>query len=198
MNRTATPNALLRKARKEQGWTQRQLAYKVGVEEQTVRTWELGTRSPGDGVRARLCTLFSKTPQQLGLQPTDEALAVPEESRPPAAAPPLAMQGPDGSARGGDANRQRMLERVASRWIRVLDHSLYRRDLLIVLGLHEQPDAVTNPWGQVTQESNLPPRPLPASTPITDAYDSADGELLILGEPGCKFWNSVGGVCTIR
>jgi DNA polymerase III delta prime subunit len=50
--------------------------------------------------------------------------------------------------------------------------------------LQEQPDAVKNPWHLAVQETNMPPRPLPVGTRITQVYDDAGGELLILGEPG--------------
>lgn len=81
-------------------------------------------------------------------------------------------------------NRQRMLERVHIRWIAgVLEQSLHGA-ALVVLGLQEQRDAVTNPWHLVFQQPNQPPRPLSPGTRITQVYDDAGGELLILGEPG--------------
>ncbi len=81
-------------------------------------------------------------------------------------------------------NRQRLLRRVRSFWIEgVLSHSLHGAALL-ALGLEEQPDAVAHPWHLVVQQSETAPRPLPADTRITEIYDEADGELLILGAPG--------------
>lgn len=81
-------------------------------------------------------------------------------------------------------NRQRLLSRVRAFWITgVLEHSLHNA-ALITLGLHEQPDAVENPWRLAVQELNLPSHPLPPGIRITQVYDDADGELLILGEPG--------------
>ncbi len=50
--------------------------------------------------------------------------------------------------------------------------------------LQEQPDAVANPWQLVLQHPAGVPRPLPAGTHITEVYDAAEGELLILGAPG--------------
>jgi TIR domain/NACHT domain len=84
----------------------------------------------------------------------------------------------------GRQNRKRLLKRMRDFWISgVLEHSLHH-EVLITLGLQEQPDAVANPWRLTIQESNLPPHPLPAGIHITQVYDDADGELLILGEPG--------------
>ncbi len=55
---------------------------------------------------------------------------------------------------------------------------------LIVLGLHEQSDAVANPWRFVLQQPGQSENPLPPGTRITQVFDNAGGELLILGEPG--------------
>jgi GTPase SAR1 family protein len=52
------------------------------------------------------------------------------------------------------------------------------------LGLQEQPDAVAHPWQLVLQHPASAPRPLPTGIRITQVYDSAEGELLILGAPG--------------
>ncbi len=81
-------------------------------------------------------------------------------------------------------NRQRLLAKVRAFWINgVLEQSLYGI-ALIALGLHEQPDAVANPWRLVFQRPNRSARPLAPGTRITQVYDDASGELLILGEPG--------------
>lgn len=55
---------------------------------------------------------------------------------------------------------------------------------LIALGMQERPDVVINPWRLVMQEVDQPPHTLPHGTHITQVYDDAKGELLILGEPG--------------
>jgi serine/threonine protein kinase len=81
-------------------------------------------------------------------------------------------------------NRMRLLQRVRSFWIAgVLEQSLHGAALL-ALGLQEQPDAVANPWQLVMQDLESTSTPLPAGTHITEVYDEAGGELLILGEPG--------------
>src|SRR6266446_1164854 len=81
-------------------------------------------------------------------------------------------------------NRERLLRKVRSFWIAgVLEHSVHGA-ALIALGLHEQPDAVANPWQLVLQQPAGASHPLPEGTPITQVYDAANGELLILGAPG--------------
>lgn len=81
-------------------------------------------------------------------------------------------------------NRLRMIEKVRAFWIKgVLEQSLHST-ALIELGLHEQPNAVANPWHLVLQQPDQSSHPLPAGTRITQVYDDAGGELLILGELG--------------
>jgi eukaryotic-like serine/threonine-protein kinase len=82
-------------------------------------------------------------------------------------------------------SRQRMLERVRARWITGLLKDSLNEAALITLGLYERSDAVANPWSFSLQEMNQPARPLRLGTRIIQAYDYAQGELLILGEPGC-------------
>lgn len=90
----------------------------------------------------------------------------------------------EASSRVGRTQRQRLIKRVHADWITgVLERSLHQA-LLIELGLHEQSDALANPWHLTIQEMNHAARPLPEGTHITQVYDEADGELLILGEPG--------------
>ncbi len=81
-------------------------------------------------------------------------------------------------------SRQWMLERVRTRWVTGLLKDSLNEAALITLGLHEQPAAVANPWSFSLQEMNQPARPLSLRTRVIQAYDYAQGELLILGEPG--------------
>ena len=82
------------------------------------------------------------------------------------------------------SNRQRFLRRVHAFWIDgVLEHSLHGASL-IMLGLQEQLDALANPWHLVLQHPDTTPRSFPLGTRITEVYDAASGELLILGAPG--------------
>lgn len=204
MKKTPRANELLRRARQERGWTQRHLADELDVEEQTVGSWERGTRFPSLEFRSRLCAIFSKTSEQLGLQTSSSAEQISQEPSLPTILvvdPVRPLRSENGTidvyaaqsvqeVSSGfvlnqmDKNRQRMLLRVRSLWITgVLEGSLYRA-ARIVLRLREQPDAIENPWRLAVQEASLPPRSLPASTRILHVYDEADGELLILGEPG--------------
>ena len=175
-------NELLRQAREEKNWTQSDLAEKLQVEEQTVGSWERGTRFPGLKVRGLLCATLAKTPEQLGLQPTSSTEQISQQLLLPTALPDdstLALLPQDSGTTGDavlpslgiashfafnqvDKNRQRMLKRVHSRWIAdVLASSLHHADL-IRLNLQAQPDAVENPWRLFVAESDLPPRLLPA------------------------------------
>jgi DNA polymerase III delta prime subunit len=81
-------------------------------------------------------------------------------------------------------NRERLIRRVRNFWIKgVFEKSLHNAALM-TLGLQESPEAVENPWRLALQESEHISTPLPAGTRITEVYDDAGGELLILGEPG--------------
>lgn len=77
-------------------------------------------------------------------------------------------------------NRQRMLERVGTKWFTgPVEHSL-SDGATITLGLKARPDAIADPL----QQPNRSEREWPLGTRITAVYDRAGGELLILGEPG--------------
>jgi TIR domain/NACHT domain len=81
-------------------------------------------------------------------------------------------------------NRTRLSKRVRQTWIAgVLENSLHHAARL-ALNLHNQPDALANPWHLEVQETYLAARPFPQDIPVERHYDEADGELLILGEPG--------------
>ncbi len=81
-------------------------------------------------------------------------------------------------------SRQRLLAKVHSFWIKgLLEQSLHGATL-IALGFHEKPDTLANPWQLVLQQPDRSVHSLPPETRITQVYDDAGGELLILGEPG--------------
>jgi len=81
-------------------------------------------------------------------------------------------------------NREQLLRKVRSFWITgMLEHSLHGA-ALIALRLVERPDTVSTPWQLVLHHSAGTSHPLPTSTRITQVYDAAAGELLILGAPG--------------
>jgi transcriptional regulator with XRE-family HTH domain len=63
----ATPNHLLRNQRILHYWTQSQVAEKVGTTTVNVNRWESGLTSPGLYFRQKLCDLFEKSAEELGL-----------------------------------------------------------------------------------------------------------------------------------
>jgi len=64
----ATPNHLLRAARKERGWTQKGVADRIGAAlSLSVSRWESGTAFPSAHFIEQLCLLFGKSPRELGL-----------------------------------------------------------------------------------------------------------------------------------
>ena len=164
-------NEKLKNARKGRGFTQQQLATKVGVALITLRRWEYGSLSPSEDNRARLCQILGKVEAEIGLAdlPNDPTPVTPSLSE-------RSVQ--------GDDNRKTMMKRVDTLWVSgVLDHSL-ARGTLIHLHVREQPDAVLNPWAQSVQEAKLPPEPLDQGTTIIQVYDETNGTFLLLGEPG--------------
>jgi tetratricopeptide (TPR) repeat protein len=66
----STPNQLLRQARLERGWTQKDVAGRIGAPlDLNVTRWERGTARPSAYYVQRLCKLFGKSPGELGLLP---------------------------------------------------------------------------------------------------------------------------------
>ena len=64
----ATHNRLLRAARKERGWTQQQIADRIGAPlSLNISRWENGTAFPSAYYIERLCQLFGKSIRELGL-----------------------------------------------------------------------------------------------------------------------------------
>jgi tetratricopeptide (TPR) repeat protein/transcriptional regulator with XRE-family HTH domain len=63
----ATPNHLLREARKQHYWTQSQVAEQLDTTVVNVNRWESGTTTPSLYFRQKLCELFGKSPEELGL-----------------------------------------------------------------------------------------------------------------------------------
>lgn len=69
----ATPNHLLRAARKERGWTQQQVADYIGAPlALNISRWENGTAFPSVYYLQRLCQLFGKSAHELGLSQLEE------------------------------------------------------------------------------------------------------------------------------
>jgi transcriptional regulator with XRE-family HTH domain len=70
--RQATPNNLLRQARQERGWTQKDVADQIGAPlDLNVTRWERGTARPSAYYVQKLCELFGKSARELGLLPPE-------------------------------------------------------------------------------------------------------------------------------
>src|SRR5215469_57791 len=66
----SAPNHLLRMARLERGWTQRDVADRIGAPlDLNVTRWERGTARPSAYYVQRLCEVFGKSASELGLLP---------------------------------------------------------------------------------------------------------------------------------
>src|SRR5215831_12993605 len=64
----ATPNRLLRAARKGRGWSQQQVADRIGAPHSlNISRWESGTAFPSAYYLEKLCHLFGKNARELGL-----------------------------------------------------------------------------------------------------------------------------------
>ncbi len=61
------PNRLLKQARELRGWSQAKVAKEIGTDATTVSRWERGLFFPTPYFRERLCVLFSKNTEELGL-----------------------------------------------------------------------------------------------------------------------------------
>ena len=66
----------IRALRQEQGWTQFELALRVGVQPQAVYLWESGRRMPQVPQLRRLGELFGVCSDEIILEPISEASAV--------------------------------------------------------------------------------------------------------------------------
>lgn len=80
----SSPNMLLRKARQERGWSQKELADLIGVPQPfMISRWENGTARPGPAYRKKLSSIFDKKYEELGLH-IFVSLVMPEEAQKPA------------------------------------------------------------------------------------------------------------------
>ncbi len=202
------PNDLLKRERALRGWSFKDVADRIACPDvRLVRRWEHGDVFPSSEYRQKLCQLFEKNAEELGLlkelykkmpakqQKKNPAPALSAESSVPHTLPaPIDSKVSNSSLHHStkqlahnttkDTNRQRMLDRVRHFWIKgLLEHSLQNASLL-ALELHEVPHLIENPWQLVVQEAGAQASELPPGTSITQVYDSSNGELLILGEPG--------------
>src|SRR5215468_3258587 len=61
------PNELLRQERLLRGWSQQDVAGRIETDGYTVNRWERGRATPSPYFRQRLCALFGKNAEELGL-----------------------------------------------------------------------------------------------------------------------------------
>src|SRR5262245_54952099 len=75
------PNELLRQERLLRGWSQQDVAGRLGTDGYTVNRWERGRATPSPYFRQRLCALLGKNAQELGLLGAEpNAVAHPEHT----------------------------------------------------------------------------------------------------------------------
>lgn len=78
-----TPNRLLRAARKERGWTQQQVADRIGAPlSLNISRWENGMTFPSAYYIERLCQLFGKSISELGLSQIESETQVERTPQP--------------------------------------------------------------------------------------------------------------------
>ena len=77
----SSPNLLLKKARLERGWSQKHVADLIGAPQTfMISRWENGSSMPGPVYREKLCRLFGKSCQELGL-PELQLLSPPSDGQ---------------------------------------------------------------------------------------------------------------------
>jgi transcriptional regulator with XRE-family HTH domain len=198
------PNDALRRAREERGWTQSDAASALGFSLEAVQSWERGRRIPRPKQQAKLCEVYQRTLEQLDLgpQPSGKIEPLPaQDTRALVPGAPFAQKDsseisllyagvnldwerPPLFRQITDKVRRRMLMNVWSICIDGKLRHLLGHTALIALNLMEWSEAPDCSSHFVVQENDQPRRDLPTGTSILDVYDDADGELLILGEPG--------------
>lgn len=77
------PNVQLKRERELHGWTQQNVAERLGVPLVAVRDWEDGFMAPNSDCRERLCVLYQKDAEALGLNEemySAEELSIPSQN----------------------------------------------------------------------------------------------------------------------
>src|SRR5215216_192430 len=83
-----------------------------------------------------------------------------------------------------DTNRANMLKRLRKDWLESVLEPAKSSHALIALGIQHHARLVESPWDGVVQRGEKPVSLPSTSNMILDVFDSANGSLLILGEPG--------------
>jgi len=94
--RPKRPNWRLRLARERRGWTQEELAERVGASPLSVGRWERGSVTPGPHYRRKLCELYTLSAEDLGLLDALPAAPSPSGAAPETTAPDGADVAPPG------------------------------------------------------------------------------------------------------
>ena len=74
MNSSRKWHDILRYQREVRGWAQQQVAKALRTDEKRVSSWERGASKPSPHYRARLCKLYGKNAEELGLVEQQETL----------------------------------------------------------------------------------------------------------------------------
>ena len=74
------PNTQLRQERIGRNWRQQDLADQLGTTVVTIKRWERGSQQPSAYFRIKLCALFGKSSEELGLIPENPQPAAPTEA----------------------------------------------------------------------------------------------------------------------
>src|SRR5215469_1027718 len=123
----ALPNRLLRAARKDRGWTQQEVADRIGAPlSLNSSRWESGTAFPSAYYIERLCQLFGKSIRELGLSQLDG-----ETQGEPSPPPVLREQTPSASVHETwqeERTEQSLLASMSAH----PTHGAFRADLLTV------------------------------------------------------------------
>lgn len=72
MDSERKPNSILRHERQLRGWSQRKVADLVETSEDVVSRWERGERKPSPFFQEKLCALYEKSAEELGILVYDE------------------------------------------------------------------------------------------------------------------------------
>jgi transcriptional regulator with XRE-family HTH domain/DNA polymerase III delta prime subunit len=201
---------LLKQAREEHGWSQKDVAEKIGTDPKTVSRWERRVAYPSPYFRQKLSELFKKSLRELDLlnscesdlengdhpisklpaglfegakKPTDGRLdeTIQQIGQLLAANVPFDQHTRTAALR--EQNRRRMLARLRHAYGELLEHSL-QEVVWIELGFAGIPDAVQNAANRLLRMSQHDVQELPSGTSILEVYEMSERELLILGEPG--------------
>ena len=83
-----------------------------------------------------------------------------------------------------DTNREHMLKHIRKDWLEGVLEPARSFHALMALGIQHHARLVASPWDSVVQRGERRDTRTSTSNHILDVFDSANGSLLILGEPG--------------